>query len=137
MTKKPRSTGPNGEVHAFTTNVRETLTDQERARLFLERGGRCHKCKRKLGPADTWIVEHMLALENGGTNEWQNLDVTCEWCVPKKNAEDDAVAKKIRAVATNHIVPTSQRQSKGRPLQGTKRSGWKKKLDGTVERRGS
>lgn len=134
--KRAPSTGPNGEVHAFTTNARQRLTDQDRARLFLERGGRCHKCKRKLGPADDWIVEHMLALENGGTNEWKNLDVTCEWCLPAKNAEDDKVAKKIRAVATNHIVPTSQRQKSGRPLPGTKASGIKKKMNGQVEKRG-
>ena len=136
MTKKPRSTGPNGEVHAFTTNAREDLTDQEKARLFLERGGRCHKCKRKLRPpADSWIVEHMRALENGGTNAWSNLGVTCDLCFPVKNAEDDKIAKKIRHGATKHLVPSGERKKSGRPLAGTKASGLRKKMNGEVERR--
>ena len=70
---------------AFHTNPRKSLTDQQKAKLFLERGGRCHRCKRKLGPADVWIVEHVQALENGGTNDWENLTVTCAWCLPEKN----------------------------------------------------
>lgn len=32
-------------------------------------------------------------------------------------------------------VPPSQRQKKGRPIDGSRRSRWKKRMDGTVERR--
>lgn len=119
-------------THAFKHERREYLTDQERAKLFLDRGGRCHKCSRKLGPADKWIVEHLIALQNGGTNDWSNLEVTCSWCVPKKNAEDASQAAKTRAVAVSHIVPTDQRRKKGPPIPGSRRSKYKRKMDGTV-----
>ena len=65
---------------------RKFLTEQQAAKLFLERGGVCSQCGRKLMPADDWIVEHALALENGGTNDWSNLTLTCTWCKPKKDA---------------------------------------------------
>lgn len=132
---KQPSTGPNGEVHAFTTNPRTRLTDQQRARLFLERGGQCHKCTRKIAAGEDWIDEHLIALENGGTNDWDNRGITCKFCLPVKNAEDDKLAAKTRAVATRHIVPTSRREKKWRPLAGTKASGLRKRMDGTVERR--
>ena len=51
----------------WTPTPREYLTDQAKARLFVERGGQCWKCTRKLRAGDKWIVEHVLALENGGT----------------------------------------------------------------------
>ena len=46
------------------------LSEQQTAKLFLERHGCCRECGRKLGPSDNWIVEHIIALvENdvGGT----------------------------------------------------------------------
>lgn len=114
----------------WTPTPREYLTDQQKARLFVERGGQCWKCTRKLRPGDKWIVEHVLALENGGTNEWSNLDITCENCLPAKNAEDHGKAAKSRHVRTYHTVPNSQRDKR----QGFK--GWRK-FDGTpVFRRG-
>ena len=49
--------------HTFRHEPRQYLTDQEKAELFLEKNGKCHMCKRKLGPADKWIVEHLTANE--------------------------------------------------------------------------
>lgn len=37
-----------------------------RARVFERCAGRCHRCNRKIGPADSWIIEHLIALINGG-----------------------------------------------------------------------
>ena len=122
-------------MHAFKHEPREYLTDHQKAALFLERGGKCHKCERKLRSGSKWIVEHLIALSCGGTNDWKNLGITCEWCLPAKNAEDAAKAAKIRAVAVASVLPTDQRRKKGRPLVGSKRSGWRRKMDGTLERR--
>lgn len=91
---------------------RVKLTDKQAISLFTERGGRCHLCKRKLGPSDDWIVEHLIALENGGTNDRDNLDITCMWCKPVKDAEDHASAAKSRDVAVKHFLPKSMRKSK-------------------------
>ena len=90
------------------------LTEAKTVKLFIERGGCCgqKECGRKLGPKDDWIVEHIIALENGGTNEWDNLGITCTWCKPKKDADDHAQAASNRSKATKHFLPKSMRQSK-------------------------
>lgn len=96
----------------WSPTPREYLTDQQKARLFVERGGQCWKCMRKLRPGDVWIVAHLIALENGGTNEWSNLDIECSWCTPGINASDHAKAAKSRHVRTYHTVPSSQRDKR-------------------------
>lgn len=77
-------------------------------------------CLRKLKPGDDWIVEHGIAIENGGTNHHSNLDITCTWCKPVKDAEDHAKAAKSRHVATAHVVPRKRRDKR----RGFK--GWRK-----------
>ena len=65
-----------------------------RLRVFQAKDGRCHKCRRKIAAGERWTCEHMVALINGGANRESNLDVTCDWCLPAKNAAD--VAEKSR-----------------------------------------
>ena len=122
-------------VHAFKHEPRQPLTDQERVQLFLEKGGRCHRCTRKIMHGEKWYDEHVHSLGTGGSNKWFNRDVTCKNCFPIKNAEDAKKLAKGRAVAVSRIIPPSQRQKKGRPMPGSKRSGFRKRMDGTVERR--
>ena len=120
--------------HPWRHEPREFLTDHQKTKLFLERGGVCHRCTTKIR-GRRWYVEHLISLGNGGTNAWENLGVTCENCFAPKNAEDAKKQSKSRAVATSCIIPRSQRQKKGRPMMGSKASGWRKRMDGTVERR--
>jgi hypothetical protein len=123
------------KLHAFRHEPRERLTDQQRAKLFLDKGGKCHRCRRKLRSGENWTAEHVIALQNGGTNADGNWDVTCDWCLPGKNADDAAIAAKGRAVVVSCYVPRRERQKKGRPMPGTKRSGWKRKMSGELVRR--
>jgi hypothetical protein len=123
------------ETHAFRHEPRSRLTDQERAKLFLEKGGRCHRCTRKIMHGEKWYDEHVQSLGNAGTNAWENRAVTCVNCFPIKNAEDAKKLAKGRAVAVACIIPPSQRQKRGRPIPGSRRSGWKHKMDRTWERR--
>lgn len=108
----------------WTPTPRERLTDAEKARLFVERGGQCWRCGRKLRPGDMWSDEHVIALENGGTNAWDNRDISCAWCKPIKDGEDHHKAAKSRHVRTKHVVPNSERDKR----RGFK--GWRK-FDGT------
>ncbi|MBK8772337.1 MAG: HNH endonuclease [Rhizobiales bacterium] len=101
------------------------LSEQQAAKLFLERHGCCRECGRKLGPSDDWIVEHIIALECGGTNDWDNLGITCMWCKPSKDASDHAQAGKQRRSATKHLLSRSMKRKRG---WNTK---WKLKFDGT------
>jgi 5-methylcytosine-specific restriction endonuclease McrA len=88
------------------------LSDQDKARLFVERDGCCWKCNRKLRPGDQWSVEHVIALENGGDNAWSNLDVTCAWCKPGKDAADHSKAAGSRHKRTFHVLPSSERDKR-------------------------
>lgn len=97
----------------FQHNARGSMTPQRRARIFAGCEGRCHKCKRRLGPSDFWIVEHLIALECGGTDDDSNLGITCEWCLPEKNAEDHAAAGHMRRSYTKHVVPSGFRKGRG------------------------
>lgn len=114
---------------------RKRLTAQDRTRVFMARDGKCGICSRKLTIGDEWIVEHVLALECGGTNDWANLNVTCGWCKPQKDANDHGQAGKQRQTATKHFVPGSQKHTRTRAMPGTKRSGWKQKISGEWVRR--
>ncbi len=98
------------------------LSEQKVVKLFLERHGCCRECGRKLGPGDDYIVEHVIALENGGTNDWDNLGITgVKCCKAKKDAEDHGRAAENRSKATKHFISKSMRQSRWSKRQFAKR----------------
>lgn len=97
----------------FEHAKRGSMTPQRRARIFASSNGKCHKCSRKLRPGEFWVAEHIHALECGGTDDDANLGITCEWCLPEKNADDHATAGRMRRSFTKHVVPKEFRQSKG------------------------
>ena len=99
-------------TNPFRHEPRKRFTAQERARVFADRGGRCHRCKRQLYPRDRWTLEHVIALENGGTNDLTNMDVTCDWCEPEKTAEDHALAGAARRGFAKHNVPKEFQRSR-------------------------
>ncbi len=74
-----------------------------RLRVFGREQGKCHKCQRKIGAADKWTCEHVIALTNSGPNRESNLSVTCSWCLPEKNAADVAEKSKVYAVRSKHL----------------------------------
>lgn len=122
-------------MSAFDTTPRARLTDQQRAKLFLDAGGKCSICTRSIRAGEIWHDDHETALMNGGSNEIDNRRVVCEWCHKGKTRADHVVAKKARDVSTKHVVPASQRQKRGRPIAGTKASGWRHKCNGEWEKR--
>ena len=108
-------------MSAFTTTPRRSLSDQQRAKLFLERGGCCADCRRKIRSGEVWELDHALSLENGGTNDPSNLVLLCRACHSAKTPGDRAKAAKTRSVATRGIVPERHRQKS----MLSKRDGWK------------
>lgn len=97
----------------FTHEPRKRFTPRERAEVFALRLGCCHRCTRKLSVSDDWTLEHRIALECGGTNSTENMDVTCSWCEPTKTAEDHRAAGHNRRAYTRHVVPGRFRKGKG------------------------
>lgn len=95
---------------------RAGLTEQQAAKLFLEHGGRCWRCRNKIGATELrkkWTVGHMLALELGGTNAWENLAPECELCKPISDAADHKAAGHARRVATLAVLPRELRKKTG------------------------
>lgn len=86
-----------------------------RLRVWDRCEGRCGQCGRKIRPGEGWTLEHLIALINGGKNAEDNLGVTCDWCLPAKNAADVAQKAKTAAVRAKHlgIRPPSKFQSRG------------------------
>lgn len=73
-----------------------------RDRVFERAAHCCHRCGRKINAGESWTLEHLTALINGGKNDETNLGVTCNWCLPEKNAEDVALKSKVARVRKKH-----------------------------------
>lgn len=100
-------------MNAFVHDAR-TMTPQRRARLFLQLGPNCAKCTVKIRPGMDWDLDHILALENGGSDTDENLQVLCGACHDLKTPDDHALAGHGRRMATKHVVPGRHKKSKWR-----------------------
>lgn len=98
----------------FTHAKRGSMTEQRALKIFEAHGGRCSgPCARKLMPQDDWDVDHIVALENGGTDDDSNLQILCEWCHKPKTADDHALAGHGRRMAVKSKVPRKFKQKRG------------------------
>jgi 5-methylcytosine-specific restriction protein A len=84
-----------------------------RLRVWDRCEGKCHRCARAIPTGDAWILEHLIALINGGENRERNLCLTCSWCKPIKDAEDVAVKAETYRVRSKHILPREPSRLKG------------------------
>ena len=98
-----------------------------RLRVFERCAGKCHRCGRKIGPADKWTLEHLIALILGGRNAEDNMGLTCSWCLPVKNAEDQAGKSKLA-----NIQKRDRGIRKPSSMPGSRNSKFKRRMDGTV-----
>ena len=67
-----------------------------------------------------------------GSGELSNCQVLCKLCHRDKTKRDVKLIAKSKRIQDKRI---KARKPKGRPMPGTKRSGWRKRMDGTVEKR--
>lgn len=101
-------------------------------RLRERAGHQCQLCTRPLPPGEPAEFDHIVALINGGENKESNIQVLCRWCHKPKTAADVALKSKVYRVRSRHL---GFRQPKGPAILGSKRSGWRRKINGTWERR--
>jgi len=105
-----------------------------RLRVFEKAYGRCQFCTGVVGVAAMqWQVDHIVPIIAGGDNREDNLQILCDGCHKGKTGKD--VADKARVARTRQKHLGIKPRSKGTPMAGTKASGWRKRMDGTVERR--
>jgi 5-methylcytosine-specific restriction endonuclease McrA len=108
---------------------RKPLTRKQVAALFLRQDGRCALCSQKLETKGhvpvNFIDEHLKPLSMLGTNDLENRALVCKPCARSKTDTETPIRAKAyrqRDRAIGALKPS------GRPLAGSKRSGWKCRL---------
>lgn len=95
-------------------------------------GGHCESCTAPLSPGHIHY-DHVIPDGLGGEPVLDNCACICSACHGRKTAKQDvpriAKAKRQRA---DHIGAKSKTR---RPMPGSRASGWKRRMDGTTERR--
>lgn len=120
----PRSVA---EWHGKTDDT--PIPTRVKLRVYGRYKGRCAICGGKVLPAE---YDHIERLKDGGENRERNIQLLCRPCHAAKSAQEQTEGAKVDRIKAKHIGVSKR---KGRPMAGTKASGWKRKIDGTVERR--
>lgn len=92
--------------------------------------GLCQICGNRPFPIAEY--DHKDRIKDGGEHRESNIRLVCQPCHKRKSASERKVGKKVDRTRKKHMGIS---KPKGRPLPGTKASGWKQKIDGTWERR--
>ena len=103
-----------------------------RVRVFDRCGGICHLSGRKISAGEHWQLDHVVALINGGEHREFNLVPVLVKPHREKTKQDVALKSKIYRKKAAHL---GINRKKGKPFPGSKSSGWKRKMDGTVVKR--
>jgi 5-methylcytosine-specific restriction protein A len=104
-----------------------------RVRQFERDGGICQcGCDWPIFAGDKWETDHKVAIINGGENRESNLRTLLKSHHKTKTAADVAEKAKVYRKRLNHL---GLKRRKGPPMAGSKASGFKRKMDGSVERR--
>ncbi len=118
------------------TTPRKKLSPRERLAAWERHNGVCVLCCVKIdGSRERWICEHIRALCLGGSDTPDNIGPAHRRCADAKTygaVGDLAIIAKAKRQKIAHI---GAKQSK-RALPFGKTSPWKKRIDGTVVRRG-
>jgi 5-methylcytosine-specific restriction protein A len=112
--------------------TRKRLSARERERVYDSTYGCCDICLQPIWLGERWEVSHRIPLAAGGEDAPENRFPVHYKCHRRQTAEVDAplIAKTRR-----------QRQkalgirSTSRPMPGSRASGWRRRMDGTTERR--
>lgn len=110
------------------------FSKKTKAAAMLRCQGKCEECGDKLLQPE---YDHIVAAALGGTADFDNCMVLCKSCHAHKthNWKDGDrkrinKANRLRAKAQAEIGQKSKA-----PMPGSRRSKWKRKLNGKVERR--
>lgn len=104
-----------------------------RLRVFDRYRGRCQcGCNRLIRPGEAWDCEDTIAIINDGERRESNLKPWLSEHHPKKTAQDVAEKSRVYRKRARHV---GIKLRKSRPMPGTKASGFRKRMNGLVERR--
>jgi 5-methylcytosine-specific restriction endonuclease McrA len=108
---------------------RKHLSTSIRVKIFEKECGLCHLCNMKVSSGQEWDVSHEIPLEIGGADDMSNWRVAHRKCHRTHTAKVDIprIAKSKRVYA-RYIGAKVSRNT----MPGSRRSKWKRKMDGTV-----
>ena len=115
----------------YSVHSRKPLTDKQRLQLFIDEGGICCICGAKIDGVKSAWDEHIDPLWLSGTNARENRGVAHAKCARVKSAGESKDRAKVRSTSEKHFG--AHRSS--RPMPGSRRSRFKKRMDGTVVER--
>lgn len=102
-----------------------------RLRVFERFDGICQITKRKIRAGDAWAIDHVVPLADGGSHCESNLVPVLEIAHRQKTGAENTERAKIRQVKAKHYGIKKTKAV----IPGSKRSRWKRTLDGrTIER---
>lgn len=107
---------------------RRSLSQKRRAQIVLAQDGRCYVCGCRLHYG-RFEIDHRQALVHGGDDADDNLAALCVTCHCEKTRKDVKGLRKATRIAVGG------KQRKGPPMPGSRASGLKKHMDGSVSRR--
>ena len=102
-----------------------------RLRVFDRYGGICYLTGRKITASDTWDVDHIIALANGGEHRENNLAPALKEPHKEKTRADRREKKIVDRKRKKFLGITKSKH----PMMGSKASGWKRGFDGVWKRR--
>lgn len=108
------------------------IPNRVRIRIFEHWGGICHHSGRRIMAGEAWALDHIIAIANGGEHRETNLAPILIWPHKEKTKADRKIQSLIFKIKKRHL---GLHKPKGRPMAGTRASGWKRRMDGTWERR--
>ena len=113
--------------------TRRHISTTERTEIFRDAMGVCHLCGSKIdGTREGWELEHIIPLAMGGSDKRDNLRPAHVKCHRVKTTEDVGNIARAKRREARHIGAKAPSRN---PLPGGRNSRWKKRMDGTVERR--
>ena len=112
--------------------ARREFSQKVRTLAFERANGWCEECGAKLFPGG-YQYDHVLPAALGGDRTLDNCKVICLPCHGLKTTKEDR--PKIHKADRARVKIMDGKKRKSRPIPGSKASGWRKRMDGTVERR--
>jgi 5-methylcytosine-specific restriction protein A len=111
-------------------SARREFSRKTRAEVHLRAGGCCEACgaKLKVGEGE---YDHILPNELGGEPTADNCRLICMVCHKAKTAED---IRRIRKADRQRDRHSGALKPSSRPVLGSRASGVRKRMDGSVER---
>jgi 5-methylcytosine-specific restriction protein A len=96
-------------------------------------GGRCEACTVKIVGGNGPHYDHVLPDALGGEPTLENCAVLCKTCHAVKTTDHDR--PHIDKARRGHEKRIGARVKQSRPMPGSRASGWRRRMDGTMERR--